>query len=48
MDEQYKEYVKFTDNITGDGARREKMLAALAGEDNDNDGKKKKKKKKKR
>ncbi len=47
MDEQYKNYLKFTDQITGDGVRRDKMLAMLNGEDED-DSKKKNKKNKKR
>ncbi len=47
MQDQYKSYQKFTDYITEDGVRREKMLALLNGEDDDNDPKKKKKKKKK-
>lgn len=46
MDDQYEEFKKFTDYITGDGARREKAEAALAG-DGDGDGGPKKKKKKK-
>ena len=47
MDDQYAEYKKFTDFITGDGSRREKLEAALKGEEDDGDPKKKKKKKKK-
>ena len=47
MDDQYAEYKKFTDFITGDGKRRDALEAALRGEDDDGDPKKKKKKKKK-
>lgn len=47
MDDQYDDYKKFTDQITGDGAAREKLLAAAAGDD-DGGGKKKKKGKKKK
>ena len=47
MDDQYAEYKKFTDFITGDGSRRDKLEAALKGEEDDGDPKKKKKKKKK-
>jgi hypothetical protein len=47
MDDQYAEYKKFTDFYTGDGTRREKLEAALKGEEDDGDPKKKKKKKKK-
>ena len=46
MSDQYQDYQKFTDFITGDGSRREKLEAALKGEDDDEDPKKKKKKKK--
>lgn len=42
MDDQYDEYKKFTDEITGDGKRRKEIEAALKGEDGDNDPKKKK------
>lgn len=47
MDDQYQEFKDFTDFISGDGKRREKVQAALKGEDDDSDPKKKKKKKKK-
>jgi len=47
MDDQYDEFKKFTDYITGDGAAREKLAAAASGED-DGGGKKGKKKKKKK
>ncbi len=33
MQDEYQEFQKFTDFITGDGARREKIEAALRGED---------------
>jgi len=46
MDDQYEEYRKFTDYVTGDGSRREKEQAKLRGEDDAGDPKKKKKKKK--
>ena len=48
MQDQYKEYQKFTDFITGDGARRDALEVALKGEDDDGDPKKKKKKKAKK
>ena len=47
LDDQYEEYKKFTDYITDDAVRREKLEAALKGEEDDGDPKKKKKKKKK-
>lgn len=47
MDDQYEGYKKFTDYISGDGARRDKLEAALKGEEDDGDPKKKKNKKKK-
>ena len=47
MDDQYEEFKKFTDYITEDGARRDKVEAALRGDDADGDAKKKGKKKKK-
>jgi len=43
MQDQYKEYQKFTDMITGDGKRRADIEAKLKGEDDDGDPKKKKK-----
>ena len=46
MSDQYKDYQKFTDYITEDGARRERLEAALRGEEDDGDPKKKKGKKK--
>ena len=46
MDDQYEEFLKFTDYITGDGARREKLEAAAAGDGEEGGGKDKKKKKK--
>ena len=46
MDDLYPEYIKFTDFITGDATRREKLEAALRGDDEGDGGKKKKKKKK--
>lgn len=33
MDDQYDEFKKFTDIITGDGKRRDKLAASAAGED---------------
>jgi hypothetical protein len=48
MQDQYKDYQKFTDFITDDGKRREKLEALLKGEDDDGDPKKKKGKKKKK
>lgn len=45
MQDEYQEFQKFTDFMTGDGARREKIEAALRGED-DAGGKKDAKKKK--
>ena len=50
LDDQWVEYKKFTDFITGDGKRREQIEAMLRGEDGGGDPKKKKgggKKKKK-
>jgi hypothetical protein len=46
MQDEYQEFQKFTDYITGDGARREKIEAALRGEDDAGGDKKGKKKKK--
>ena len=46
MQDEYQEFQKFTDFLTGDGARREKIEAALRGEDDAGGGKKDKKKKK--
>lgn len=45
LDDQYDEFKKFTDDISGDGKRRAEIEAALRGEDGDADPKKKKKKK---
>lgn len=45
LDDQYEEYKTFTDQITGDGARRAKLEAA-ANADGEGGGPKKKKKKK--
>jgi len=45
MDDQYEEYKKFTDFVTGDDKRRAKLEAALKGEDDGGDPKKKKGKK---
>ena len=45
MDDQYEELKGFTDKITGDKARRDKLEAAAAG---DGEGGPKKKKKKKK
>lgn len=45
MQDEYQEFQKFTDFLTGDGARREKIEAALRGEDDGSGGKKDKKKK---
>ena len=39
MHDEYQEFQKFTDFITGDGARREKIEAALRGEDDGGGGK---------
>ena len=39
MQDEYQEYQKFTDFITGDGARREMIEAALRGEDDAGGGK---------
>jgi hypothetical protein len=47
MDDQYEDFKKFTDYITGDGPAREKLAAAAAGDD-DGGGKKGKKKGKKK
>lgn len=47
MQDQYKDYQKFTDMITGDGKRREDLIKAQMGDQDDGDPKKKKKKKKK-
>jgi hypothetical protein len=48
MDDQYDDFKKFTDDITGDGKRRAEIEAALRGEDGDSDPKKKKGKGKKK
>jgi hypothetical protein len=48
MDDQYDEFKKFTDIITGDGKRRDKLKAAAAGEDGEGGPKGKKKGKKKK
>ena len=48
MQDQYQDIQKFTDFITGDGSRREKLEAALKGDDGDADGGKGKKKNKKK
>ena len=45
MQDEYQEFQKFTDFVTGDGARREKIEAALRGEDDGGGDKKGKKKK---
>lgn len=42
MDDQYDEFKKFTDFVTGDGKAREALAAANAGDD-EGGGKKKKK-----
>jgi len=49
MQDQWEDYKKFTDMITGDAKRRDAIAAALAGDDAGADpkGKKKKKGKKK-
>lgn len=39
MQDEYQEFQKFTDFLTGDGARREKIEAALRGEDDGGGGK---------
>jgi hypothetical protein len=39
MQDEYQEFQKFTDFITGDGARREKIEAALRGDDDGGKGK---------
>uniref|UniRef100_A0A7S3IQL7 ATPase AAA-type core domain-containing protein n=1 Tax=Strombidium inclinatum TaxID=197538 RepID=A0A7S3IQL7_9SPIT len=46
MQDQYEEFKKFTDYITEDGARRDKLNAAAAGDGDDGGPKKGKKKKK--
>lgn len=46
MQDEYQEFQKFTDFVTGDGARREKIEAALRGEEDGGGDKKGKKKKK--
>ena len=46
MQDEYQEFQKFTDFVTGDGTRREKIEAALRGEDDSGGDKKGKKKKK--
>jgi hypothetical protein len=46
MQDEYQEYQKFTDFVSGDGSRREKIEATLRGEDDGPGGKKDKKKKK--
>ena len=43
MDDQYDEFRKFTDDMTGDAKRRAEIEAALKGEDGDGDPKGKKK-----
>jgi SpoVK/Ycf46/Vps4 family AAA+-type ATPase len=43
MDDQYDDFRKFTDDITGDGKRRTEIEAALRGDDGDKDPKGKKK-----
>ena len=48
MQDEYQDIQKFTDFITGDGSRRDKLEAALKGDDDDGDGGKGKKKKKKK
>jgi hypothetical protein len=45
MQDQYQDIQKFTDFITGDGGRRDKLEAALKGEEDGGDVKGKKKKK---
>ena len=45
MDDQYEELKTFTDKITGDKARRDKLEAAAAGDEGGGPKKKKKKKK---
>lgn len=47
MDDQYEEYKKFTDFITGQDKIKKDLEAKLKGEDTDSDPKKNKKKKKK-
>jgi len=44
MDDQYDDFKKFTDFISGDEKRRAEIEAALRGEDGDVDPKKGKKK----
>ena len=46
--DEYSEYAKFTDLVTGDGARREAIKAQLAKEAAAREGVKKEKKKKKK
>ena len=46
MQDEYQEFQKFTDFVTGDGARREKLEAQMRGDDEGAGGKKDKKKKK--
>ena len=48
MQDQWEDFKKFTDIITGDGKRREAILAALRGDDGPADPKKGKKGKKKK
>ena len=48
MQDQWEDYKKFTDHITGDGKRREKIEAELRGDDAGGDPKKGKKKGKKK
>ena len=48
MDDQYEEIKAFTDTITGDKKRRDKLAKELAGDDGDSKDKKKKKGKKKK
>lgn len=47
MQDQWEDYKKFTDYITGDQKRRDAIEAALKGDDGDANPKKGKKKKKK-
>lgn len=43
MDDQYDEFRKFTDDMTGDAKRRTEIEAALKGDEDGGDPKKKKK-----
>jgi len=45
MDDQYDDFRKFTDDITGQGKKRAEIEAALRGDDGDKDPKGKGKKK---